>query len=96
MSEEDYRRFVTEIQILRAKSDALAGVLAEERASQDQYVLLVEKERATKDVLIETLQIQIAKLKKSRLYPGVIIGGAATTGGRSEGAIGIGWKIDLW
>ena len=96
MEEADYRFFITEIQVLRAENAALRKSLDQERADQDLHFAGLAKERAAKDALIEELRAKITRLLRARAYPGIILGGGLTSGGRGEGVVGLGWKLDLW
>ena len=101
MEEADYRFFITRIEALDAETAGLKQALKRERASFDEYIVNVQKERFARrelDVMrekkIAELEKEAERAKQRRYIPGIILGGGYDFDGDGVNAVvGLGWKV---
>ena len=101
MEEADYRFFITRIEALDAETAGLKQALKRERASFDEYIVNVQKERFARrelDVMREKkvaeLEKEIDRYKQRRYIPGIILGGGYDFDGDGvKAVVGLGWKV---
>lgn len=103
MTISDYREFVSEIEELRARNDALDKALKKEQDNTKALIASIRKIESTSDIAhinanntIKSLEIQLKKLRIRQYYPGFIGGVRITNDWNAEGVIGIGWKLNLF
>lgn len=96
MTSDDYKFFITQIQILTTERDILRKVLEEERSSLDVLIDHIEslndsldKERSQYDQYIKTIS-------NKRYLPGIIGGIGVQHNGYAGWFIGLGWKFDIF
>jgi hypothetical protein len=88
MHVDEYRFFITRLVELEAESAGLRKTLDSERASFDELASAMKA--ANQARLAERRAVS-----RRRWAPGLILGGGLTSGGKAEGVIGVGWKLEL-